>query len=452
MNALYSLLVTLAALVAAPWYLVRYGLRGLPSGYWRERLGSLPASFPGEDRGGAIWVHAVSVGETLAVGGLVAEVARRFPGRPIYLSHVTPAGRASGERRIPEVAGRFYLPIDWRWSVRRVFERLRPAMLIIAETELWPNLLGVARERGARVVLVNARLSERSSRGYRRFGFFFRRLLGSIDWVFAQTGRDAERFRQLGVPAARISVAGNLKFDVRPPELGSLPRLMRRALESAGRGPVLVAGSTMAGEERLVLRAWDDVRRSFPASFLVLAPRHPQRFEEVARLLGADGRRFLRRTALDPAEHEAQLAATDILLLNTIGELGGVYELADVAFVGGSLTPNGGHNPLEPAFWAKPVLFGKHMENFRDIARLFLDESAAFEVAAPEELAARTLELFRDAGLRRAVGERAKSVLERGSGATARIADQLGEWLGKAAALEAAAVGSSEPAANAVLE
>ena len=434
MNALYSLLVTLVAAVAAPFYLVRYSR--LPAGYWRERFGSFPDSFPRETDTRAIWVHAVSVGETLAVAGLVAEIALRFPGRPIYLSHVTPTGHASGERRIPGVAGRFYLPVDWKWSVRRVFERLRPVMLIIAETELWPNLLSVARERGTSVALVNARLSERSFRGYRRFGFFFRPLLGSLDGVFAQTECDAERFRELGVPAARISVAGNLKFDVRPPELGGLPRLVRRALEGAGRGPVLVVGSTMPGEERMVLRAWDQVRRSFPSSFMVLAPRHPQRFEEVARLLAADGRRFLRRTALDPAECEAQLAETEVLLLNTIGELGGVYELAGVAFVGGSLVADGGHNPLEPAFWAKPALFGKHMENFRDTARLLITEGAAFEVENPDALAARALELFRDPGLGRAAGTRAKAVLERGSGATDRIANELTRWLGKEAALE----------------
>jgi 3-deoxy-D-manno-octulosonic-acid transferase len=258
--------------------------------------------------------------------------------------------------------------------------------------------------------------------------------------VFAQTERDAERFRALGVPASRVSVGGNLKFDARPPSLGSLPRVLRGALERDGRGPVLAAGSTMAGEERLVLRAWDDVRRSHPSSFVIIAPRHPQRFEEVAQLLLADGRRFLRRTALDPAERESQLAETDVLLLNTIGELGGVYELADVAFVGGSLAPSGGHNPLEPAFWAKPVLFGKHMENFDAIAQLLLAEGGAFEVASPEELAARTLELFADAGLRRAAGARAKSALESGSGATVRIADRLGEWLGKGEAVEAAAV------------
>ena len=436
MNALYSMLVTVVALLAAPCYLVRYGARGIPSGYWRQRLGWLPRWLQGQASEGAIWVHAVSVGETLAIAGLVAEIVHRFPARPLYLSHVTPTGRAAGERRIAGVAGRFYLPIDWTWSMRRVFDRLRPAMLIIAETELWPNLLRVARERATRVVLVNARLSERSFRGYRRFAFFFRHALGAIDHVFAQTERDAERFRSLGIPADRVSVAGNLKFDSRPPELGSLPRFLRRALEAGGRGPVLVAGSTMPGEERLLLNSWDEVRRSHPSSFLIIAPRHPQRFEEVAHLLRAGGRRFLRRTALDPAERESQLVEADILLLNTIGELGGVYELADVAFIGGSLVPSGGHNPLEPAYWAKPVLFGKHMENFRDIARLLLTGGGAFEVAGSEEFAARTSELFANAALRRDAGARAKSTLESGSGATARIADRLGEWLGEPAALE----------------
>ena len=427
MEALYSLLVTVAAVLAAPWYLIRYGLRGLPPGYWRERFGRLPASLGAGGGGRVIWVHAVSVGETLAVAGLVSEIRRRFPARPLYLSSVTPAGRAAGEARIPGVAGRFFLPLDLKGPVRRVFERLRPELLIIAETELWPNLLSVARACGTRVVLVNARLSERSFRGYRRFGFFFRGVLGAVDWVFAQSEADAERFRKLGV--RRVSVAGNLKFDGRPPELGELPRLARRALENSGRGPVLVAGSTMAGEEPLVLRAWDRILERYPRALLILAPRHPQRFDEVAQILGAGRRRFVRRTSLDPAELETQFAETEILLLNTIGELAGVFELADVAFVGGSLVPTGGHNLLEPAFWGKPVLFGLHMENFRDIAELFLAEGAAFQVRDADELAARTIAFFGDAHLRSALGERARRVLESGSGATARILDGLREWL-----------------------
>jgi 3-deoxy-D-manno-octulosonic-acid transferase len=434
MDTLYSLLVGFAALLAAPWYLVRSGLRGFPKGYWSERLGRVPESIRGTLQHGCVWIHAVSVGETLAISGLAGAIAQGFPGLPVYLSHVTPAGRTAGESRIQNSAGRFFLPIDLKLCLRPLFESLRPKLLIIAETELWPNLLSVAQEYGTRVVLVNARLSQRSFRGYARFGFFFRRVAGPIDWVFAQSEHDAGRFRRLG--AERVSVAGNLKFDSRPPERGELPRLMRRTLEATGRGPVLVAGSTMPGEEELVLRAWDAIRAKYPLALLILAPRHPQRFEETAELLNSRGRHFLRRTSLDPMDLEAQLAAVEIVLLNTIGELAGVFELADAAFVGGSLVAAGGHNLLEPAFWAKPVLFGPHMENFRDIARQFLEDQAGFQVKDPDSLAARVMELFDSPELRRQVGSRGLRLVESGSGATGRIMSRLGEWLVESGALE----------------
>jgi len=440
MGILYSITITVAALLAAPYYLVRDSLRHVPTGYWRERLGLLPKSLAEPSGNGTIWVHAVSVGETLAVAGLVGEVIRRFAGRPLYLSHVTPTGRAVGESRLPGVTGRFYLPLDWRWAARRVFARLRPRLLIVAETEIWPNLLSVALETGTRVVLVNARLSERSFRGYRRFGFFFRRALGCIDTVFAQTERDADRFCRLGVPAQRVSVAGNLKFDARPPLLGELPRSARRALEQAGRGPVLVAGSTMAGEEALLLRAWDQIRERFPTALLILAPRHPQRFDEVAELLSNRGGRFVRRTGLDPLDPGARFADAEIVLLDTIGELAGVFDLADVAFVGGSLVPTGGHNMLEPAFWAKPVLFGPHVHHFRDIAEQFVLAGAAIQVKNPDELADRTSALFADTRLREAMGSRGKQLLDGGAGATERIVDHLAAWLEEERAFETAAL------------
>ncbi len=440
MDVLYSSLVTVAALLAAPYYLIRDRFRGAPPGYWQERLGRVPSSLRGPRENGAIWVHAVSVGETLAVAGLVGEIMLRFPGQPVYLSHVTPAGRAVGEARVPGVAGRFYLPLDWKWAARRVFDRLGPRLLIIAETELWPNLLAVARQRGTAVVLVNARLSERSFTGYRRFSFLFRHALAAIDAVFAQTEQDADRFRQLGVPPEKVCVAGNLKFDAKPPQLGEFPRLARRALGQAGRGPVLVAGSTMAGEEPLVLQAWERIRERFPSAMLILAPRHPQRFDEVTRLLGNRGCRFVRRTDLDPLNPGLRFAEAEIVLLDTLGELAGVFELADAAFVGGSLVPTGGHNVLEPAFWAKPVLFGRHMHHFRDIAEQFLAEGAAFQVQDADELARRASELFADVRLREQMGSRAKRLLEKGSGATKRIAGQLASWLEEEPALQIAAV------------
>lgn len=441
MDLVYSLLVTIAAVLAAPWYVVRYGLRGRPRGYWRERLALGSRSLPDEPQTGAIWIHAVSVGETLAVAGLIAQVRRRYPERPVYLSHVTPTGRAAGEARIPDVTGRFFLPLDWKWAARRIFDRLRPAMLILAETELWPNLLAVARERGTRVILVNARLSERSLRGYRRFGFFFGHALAGIDHVFAQTERDAARFRELGVPGQKIMVAGNLKADLRPPQSSDLARQVRRALDESQRGPVLVAGSTMPGEEKLVLRAWQTVGARCPRAFLIIAPRHPERFEDVARLLTDEKRRFVRRTSLDPAESAQQLAEADVLLLNTVGELAGAYQLADAAFVGGSLVATGGHNPLEPAFWSKPVLFGTHMEAFRDLAEQFVAEGAAFQVASADELGARVIELFTNPSLGQTMGSHAQSVLRSSAGATARVLDALAPWLGEERAVQAAAEG-----------
>src|SRR6266566_335070 len=462
MFLIYSLLFTLGVIVTAPYYLWR--LRGniISGAGWRERFGFLPDSFGlpvRHDGAGAIWVHAVSVGETLAVAGLVRELQRRYPDRRIFMSHVTPAGRETGEGRLPAaqpsgasrgrgrdnagaahaaasrgatpvVAGRFYLPLDWACSTRRAIRRIRPAALIIVETELWPNLLRAAHEFGSRVVLVNARLSDRSLRGYRLFGPFMRRVLENVDRVCAQTQRDAERFRLLGVPASRVVVTGNLKFDAGSPERTRLSCILKKALTASGRGPVVVAASTMTGEEPLVLEAWKEVRRAHPRALLVLVPRHPARFETVAQLLARSGLSFVRRTALEAADQElaSQLESPQILLLNTIGELPGIFELADVVFIGGSLVPTGGHNLLEPAFSSKPIVFGPHMQNFRDIASLFLKAGAAIQVRDWQELARVSLELLDDADRRRRMGEAAKRLVESESGATERVLQHLQEF------------------------
>jgi 3-deoxy-D-manno-octulosonic-acid transferase len=426
MYLIYSMLFSLGAMLAAPYYWWRKG-RVQKRGYWRERFGVIPFQ---EARRGAIWVHAVSLGETLAAAGLVEEMQRAFPGRKVYLSHVTPAGREAGEKRLPSVAGRFFIPLDWRWAARKALARIKPSLLVIVETELWPNLLRAAQEAGARVVMVNARMSRRSLRRYRLARPFMRRVLANVDEIYAQTEEDAQRFRQIGAPPERVKMAGNLKFDARPPQVGEFARTLKVAIRKAQRGPVLVAASTMPGEEPLVLQAWDSIQARYPKALLILAPRHPARFEEVSQELARAQRGFVRRTMLrvEAESLSSQLAFASILLLDSIGELAGVFELADLVFIGGSLVPTGGHNLLEPAYWSKVIVFGPSMENFRDIAKLFLDAEAAIQVRDPEGLAHATW-LLENAEMRERLGARARQVLEQHSGATTRIVDGLRKYL-----------------------
>jgi 3-deoxy-D-manno-octulosonic-acid transferase len=422
---IYSFLFTLGVLLTAPYYIWKRRDE-LAAGQWRERFGQLPESFQQGQRG-AIWIHAVSVGETLAVDGLARELQALAPERKIFLSGVTPAGRAAGESRLPWVAGRFYLPMDWRGAVRAALGRIQPSLLVIVETELWPNLLRAAHEFGARVILINARLSTRSFRRYRLLRPLMRRVLENVDRICAQTEADAERFQHLGAAPERVVLAGNLKFDSAPPRLAAFPRLLEEAVGLSGRGPVLIAASTMPGEEELVLEAWSKVRAQYPRALLILAPRHPARFDEVAQILTGAGHSHVRRAHLasQAPEISSQVAASEVLLLDSIGELAAVLELAEVVFMGGSLVPTGGHNILEAAYWAKPVVFGPHMENFQDIARLFLEAEASIQVQDAEGLAESVLELLADRAAARRLGERAKQVLEKQAGATARVLEEI---------------------------
>jgi 3-deoxy-D-manno-octulosonic-acid transferase len=425
MYLIYSFLFTLGVLLTAPYYLWKRRDE-LAGRLWRERFGLLPESFQQAERG-AIWLHAVSVGETLAVVRLARDLQGLFPDRKIFLSSVTPAGRVAGESRLPSVAGRFYLPMDWRGAVGAALERIQPSLLLIVETELWPNLLRASHEFGARIILVNARLSTRSFRRYRLLRPLMRRVLEHVDVICAQTEADAERFRHLGAAPERIVLAGNLKFDSEPPRLAAFSCLLEKAVAMTARGPIMIAASTMPGEEPIVLAAWSKVRAHYPKALLVLAPRHPARFDEVAQILTDSGRSYTRRTHLASQEPEisSQVAAPEVLLLDTIGELAGILELADVVFMGGSLVPTGGHNILEAAYWAKPVVFGPHMENFQDIARLFLEANACVQVQDAAGLAESVLKLFGDRAAAERLGERGKQVLQKQTGATARVLEQV---------------------------
>jgi len=259
-----------------------------------------------------------------------------------------------------------------------------------------------------------------------------RRVLEHVDVICAQTEPDAERFRHLGAAPERIALSGNLKFDFEPPRSAAFPRLLEKAAAITGRGPIMIAASTMPGEEPIVLEAWSKVRAQYPQALLILAPRHPARFDEVVQILTGSDHSYTRRTHLASQEPEIsrQVAAAEVLLLDSIGELAGILVLADVVFMGGSLVPTGGHNILEAAYWAKPVVFGPHMENFQDIARLFLEAEACVQVRDGKELAESVLKLFGDHAAGQQLGARSKRVLEKQTGATARVLEQIQRLLG----------------------
>jgi 3-deoxy-D-manno-octulosonic-acid transferase len=293
-------------------------------------------------------------------------------------------------------------------------------LIVIAETEFWPNFLRLAHASGARVAVVNARISDRSFPRYRRWRFLLTGVLQAVDMFLAQTETDAQRLVDIGAPVERVQISGNLKFDIPPPAMPPIVSSLRAAL---GDGPVVVCGSTMEGEEPLLLRAFENILASHPRAVMMLAPRHPERFAEVARLLESLGIRFWRRSLWN-----GDALAGGVLLLDTIGELAAIYSLADIAFVGGSLVPRGGHNIIEPALYGVAIVVGNHTENFRDIVGLFQSREAV-RVIGPAELPLVLMELISNPAARAELGGRGAETLRSQAGATQRTADALGKLL-----------------------
>ncbi|HEY3120493.1 MAG TPA: glycosyltransferase N-terminal domain-containing protein, partial [Vicinamibacteria bacterium] len=335
---LYNIALSAAFVAAAPFYLWKGRRTGKYLRTFRERLGRLPPLNRGGER--SIWVHAVSVGEVLAVRGLVESLRRRFPGRRVFLSTTTVTGNTVARQSVA-TDGLFFAPFDWPGPVRRALEAVDPALLVLVETELWPNLIHEARRRGTRIALVNGRISPRSFPRYRRLRALLREVLEEVDLFLMQGEAHARRVREMGAPADRVRVLGNLKYDA--PPAGSGGEAGGLIAAEAGR-PVWVAGSTARGEETLVLEAFRRARERVPSLRLVLAPRHPERFEEAAALVAAAGFHGARRSRLGAGGWREG----DVLLLDTLGELAAAYAGATVVFVGGSLVAAGGHNVLEP--------------------------------------------------------------------------------------------------------
>jgi len=449
---IYSFLMGAAALLLLPYWLVR-GLReGKYLANLRERLGLSTAALDKlpADRAGAIWIHAVSVGELLSSIALAKRLKEAYPGRPLVVSTTTITSQSLARERMPFADAIFYFPLDWNFCVRRVLFAARPSLVVVLETEIWPNFVREARRQNIPVLFIGGRISDRSFARHQRyltkFGFFLRpflrNALGNASAFLMQSERDAERIRALGAPAERVSVSGNLKYDMELPAATALSSWLEAEARRQGRSPIVVAGSVVAAEEPLALIAFGVLQGEHPNALLVLAPRKPERFEAAADFIHESRRKFIRRSQLALSGHVNGAAAGNngsiprdvtVILLDTIGELASLYRLADGAFVGGSLVPSGGHNILEPAAFGKIPVFGPSMENFSEIASRFVTADAAIQVESPEDAGVAWIELLRNPERRQKMGENAKHLVDSSRGATDRALAEISKFLGGAA-------------------
>lgn len=367
-------------------------------------------------KSGGIWIHAVSVGESIAAAPLVRALMARYPDLPITLTCMTPTGSERIQALFGDRVQHCYLPYDLPWAAARFLERVRPKLGIIMETELWPNHIHQCARRRIPVVLANARLSERSARGYARFARLTAPMLAELDWIAVQTEAEAGRFRQLGARADRVAVTGSIKYDLHiDPELP--PRAAElRGQWGASRRPVWIAASTHAGEDEVILAAHRALLANHSDALLILVPRHPERFNSVFELSRKEGFASQRRSTGEPVA-----AGTQVLVGDTMGELLFLYALADIAFVGGSLVPNGGHNLLEPAALGKPVLSGPHLFNFLEIATQLREAGALVEVDGADALVAQVDGLWRAPARAGAMRDAGLSVLRANQGALERL-------------------------------
>lgn len=417
---LYNTLLTAALLGTAPLWSGLLAVKPKSrAGFLQRASGDVPPLNHASPR--PIWYHAVSVGEVMASLALVREIAEGLPGWPIWISTVTAPGQETARSRVPQAAGIFYFPYDLPWIVDRVIHRLRPALFITTETEIWPNCVVRLHRHGSRVALVNGRISDRSFGRYRRFRFFFKGILGCFDRLCMQSEKSAERIIAMGAPASRVHVTGNLKFDQALPDPVD-QQIWRRRLGLGENGPVWVAGSTHPGEEEIILRVFRRLRSIHPDFRLVLAPRAPERFDEVECLIASAGLSVQRRS--EPPGEQGH-GGVEVILLDTIGELGHVYGVARVGFVGGSLVPHGGQNPLEVAAHGRPALFGPHMENFREIAALLVEGGGAMEVRNEVDLEQGIRKCLADPCTAKAMGHRGYATLLANRGAASRTLEVI---------------------------
>ena len=429
MYVAYSVLIVTFFLVVSPylaWQAVRYRkyIHSL-----RQRLGYLPLSFnlDGEE---SIWIHAVSVGEVLTARALLPELRQRYPRLRLFLSTTTLTGQQIARNSLQYVDEVFYFPFDLGFIVNRTLRLVKPRLFVMMETEIWPNLLHACHRAGVRTVLVNGRISSRSYPRYRLARPFFRRVLANVDRFCMQSEESARRIIDIGADPERVVVTGSLKFDSLdlPGSPAAADRGANRVLRyfriSPDR-PVVIAASTLKGEEEPVLEAFQRIRARVPEALLIVAPRKPERFDEVEQLARRAGWKVARRTELR-VDVEPRY---DVIVLDTIGELAQLYQVATAVFVGGSLVDQGGHNILEPAVFGKPIVFGPHMQNFAEIARAFVDNHAGIQIYSPRELEQALIDVLQDPVRRARLGAAARALVEANRGARSKTMTAIARLL-----------------------
>ncbi|RZU40689.1 3-deoxy-D-manno-octulosonic acid transferase [Edaphobacter modestus] len=428
--AVYSALLAAVLVAGAPWWLARMATSGRYRAGLAGRLGRVPEGLREAAAGRrVIWLHAVSVGEVMAATELVRELRRALPGWIIAVSTTTETGQRLARERFGAESPVFYLPLDFAVLVRRYVRTLHPEMLVLMESELWPNLMDLCAREGVPVAVVNARVSDRSLPRYLRLKALWRPLLQRVSLFLAQSGENRERLVRIGAPAERVRVSGNLKYDVKAAGESAMTTLLRERLPADAK--VVVAGSTLEGEERILLEAWPQVLETEPDTVLVIAPRRPERFSAVAGLIETAGFDVVR--ASDLVAGGGLKGRERIILLDTIGDLASVYSLGTIAFVGGSLVAAGGHNPLEPARFGVPVVMGRSSENFREIVEA-MRIAGAIRIVESSQLAEAMTDLLTNETRAREMGRHGGEVFAAQAGATARTVELLLGLLNRKAA------------------
>lgn len=433
MYLLYSLIYIIALIFLLPFQYFKRP-KDLRKRWLREKFGFLNSSlvtpksllppFTSASGGGQcvgiIWVHAVSVGEVMAALPLLQSLKKRYPSKGVILSTITDTGQKIAREGVPEGTVTVYLPFDITFILNAVLEKVRPEILVVIETELWPNMFRAFKKKGIPVIVLNGRISEKSFRGYKKISFFMKRVLSYVDFFGMQGEIYAERIRSLGVDSSRVMYLGNFKFDTKPPS--RVPEWTEKI-----KGPVIIAGSTHKGEEELITSVYIALKKDFHDINIIIAPRHPERFKEVEDLFRSKGISFIKRSEVSRLSTKDSRLSGTIIILDTVGELSAIYGISDIAIVGKSFKGYGGQNPLEPAYWGKPILCGPHMENF-PVIEDFYDAGAALELNE-EGLYLKIRELLLSPEKAKEIGLKAQQLYRKNAGAVEKAMEIITRYI-----------------------